>query len=389
MNEQINKSKIQGNHVQMQAPFPFTKPLVFLFLSLFLPLLFLSGCQLSYLIENSYHQVSLWTKAQSIEKTLKKKNLHKDQRAKLQLIQEILQFAEQDLSLKNTKNYRTFIQLNRPYVIYALNVAPKWKMRNYLWKFPVVGKVPYKGFFNKKKAQREFKRMKKKGFDVYLRGVSAYSMLGWFKDPVYSSMLKYRDHDLANVILHETVHANLFIPSATDFNEQLATFISNKGLELFYKKKQMGNASSLLEQIKKEKNDKKLFYNFIAKEIKLLKAWYQEIAPLLQDEKQLQNLLLLREEKFKSIKEKFTRNILPHLKTKQYTSFNQRNLNNARLLLFSTYHDGLDNFEKLYELSGRSFPKFLHHCESLKGSKDIKKAFLNLIQELNTSETKM
>ena len=352
------------------------------FFSLFvLSSLLLSGCQLSYLIENSYHQVSLWAKAEPIEKALKNKDLQESYRNKLLLIQETLQFAEKDLSLKNTKNYRTFISLKRPYVVYAVNAAPKWEMRNYLWKFPLVGKVPYKGFFHPKKAKRETKKLQEKGLDVYLRGVSAYSMLGWFKDPVYSSMLKYKDHDLVNVILHETVHSNLFIRNSAEFNEQLATFIGNKGMELFYIKKQ-GKDSPLLVQIKKEKEDQKLFYSFIGEEIKLLKKWYQQIHPLPQDKKKIQELLVLREEKFNAIKEKFKKEILPQLKTKDYMAFPKRKLNNARLLLFSTYYDSLSEFEKLYELSDRSFSKFLHHCKSLKGTKDIKKSFLDLLQKL-------
>ena len=357
------------------------KQLLLVFFFFIFPILFLSACQLSYLIENSYHQVGLWAKAQSIQKVLQRKNLQEKQKTKLQLIQEILQFAEKELHLKNTKNYQTFIQLNRSYVVYALNAAPKWEIRNYIWRFPIVGRVPYKGFFNKKRALREFEKLKEKGLDVYLRGVSAYSMLGWFKDPVYSSMLQYDDHDLVNMILHETAHANLFIPNAAEFNEQLATFIGNKGVELFYIQKQ-GKDSPLMEQIKKENQDKKLFYDFIAKEITLLKQWYKKQHPLPKDKNQMKKKFLLREEKFESIKARFTRNILPQLQTKDYVHFPKRKLNNARLLLFSTYYDSLDDFEKLYNLSDRSFPKFLAHCRSLKGAKDTKKAFLVLIQKL-------
>ena len=366
--------------------FSFTPPKGKNFLSLFflafLPLP-LSGCHLGYLLGNSYHQISLWAKAQPLEKAIQAKILEEHQKAKLQLIQETLHFADKELALKNTRNYRTFIPLKYPYVVYAVNAAPKWKMRNYLWKFPFVGKVPYKGFFNPQQAKEEAKKLRKKGLDVYLRGVAAYSMLGWFKDPVYSSMLRYKDHDLVNTILHETAHANLFIRNAAEFNERLATFIGDKGMELFYIKK-LGKEAPLFLEIKREKEDKKLFSDFMAREIKFLKEWYKEIRPLVQsgDKAKTEELLLFREEKFKAIKEKFKKEILPRLQTQNHISFPKRKLNNARLLLFSTYNHSLSDFEKLYLLSNRSFPRFLQHCRSLKGSKDIGKAFSDLLQKL-------
>jgi predicted aminopeptidase len=238
-------------------------------LGISLPLL--SGCQISYLVKSAYFQASLLSKRVPIEEALKDPKLTDEQKHKLKLAEEAHDFAESDLGLAHTKSYTTFVQLNRPYVTYVLSAAPKNELQAYKWWYPVVGSLPYRGFFDPESAKDEAEKMKAKGFDVYVRGVSAYSTLGWFSDPVLSSMLGYRDYDLVDTVIHETVHATIYIKSEADFNERLAVFFGNKGTQEFYKKRE-GPESKTLKDIASDHADEKLFADFIFKEIKKLSS---------------------------------------------------------------------------------------------------------------------
>ena len=100
-----------------------------------------------------------------------------------------------------------------------------------------MGTVPYRGYFDLKRAKKERDALEAKGYDTYLRSVSAYSTLGWFSDPVLSSMLHYRDADLASLVIHEMTHATVWIPGDINFNESLASFVGDAGAILFFKSK--------------------------------------------------------------------------------------------------------------------------------------------------------
>lgn len=159
---------------------------------------FLSGCLVTYLTKSAYNQADLLSKRKPIEGILKEPHTDPELRKKLELTLEVKKFAEESLGLKKTKNYLTYVDLKRPYVTYLLQASPVDDVKAYEWKFPIVGTMPYKGFFSledAKKAQSEFNP---KLFDTHLRGVSAYSLLGWFDEPLLSSMARYADEDLVN-----------------------------------------------------------------------------------------------------------------------------------------------------------------------------------------------
>jgi len=197
----------------------------------------LASCQITYYLKSAYHQAKLLKSRVDIEEAIKSSTLSQENKQKLLLATEARVFAENSLKLKKTKNYTSFVQLDRPYVSYILRAAPIYELKHYLWSFPIVGDLPYKGYFSEEEAKSAAKDFSHKEYDTYVRGVTAYSTLGYFNDPILSSMLRYQNHDLVNTIIHETVHATIYIKNNADFNERLATFIGNKGAELFYLKK--------------------------------------------------------------------------------------------------------------------------------------------------------
>lgn len=333
-------------------------------ISIFLPL---SGC---YYLKSAYHQVDLLVARVPIEEALQNKKLTEEQKAKLRLSQEARVFSQDTLGLKSNGNYTSYVQLDQPYVTYALSAAPKWELKHHLWDFPFVGKVPYKGFFEEADGKAEQKKMQEDGLDTYLRGVAAYSTLGWFKDPVLSSMLEYKEPDLVNVIIHETVHATLYIKSNADFNERLAVFMGNWGTEIFYKKRE-GENSKTLAEIKFDNQDEKVFADFISKEIDLLTKWYQSSPAKDED---------LRLARLKEIQTRFESEVKPRLKTKRYEKFTSIQLNNARLLVYKTYLADLSNFEKLAIKLGWDFGKFLEEVKTLEKGSDPEEGLKRLLE---------
>ncbi|MGZ3772379.1 MAG: aminopeptidase [Pseudobdellovibrionaceae bacterium] len=328
---------------------------------------------MGYLVKSGYGQMKLLNSRVPIDEALKDPQFAEGKKKKLKLAQEAREFAEKELHLKPTKNYTSYVELGRPYVTYVVSAAPQWELTHHQWSYPFMGKMPYKGFFNEPDAIEEEQILQKENLDTYMRGVSAYSTLGWFNDPILSSMLGYDDYDLVNTIIHETVHATLYIKHAADFNERLATFLGNKGAEQFYLKKE-GSNSSTLKQIQLENEDHVLFSQFISKELKDLEKWYKEVPVNERSHEK-------RMARIRQIQERFIQELQPQLKTTSFKKFAEIKLNNARLLVYKTYMQDLGDFQKLYELLGKDYELFISKCKSLEKADDPAQALKGLIRE--------
>ncbi len=337
---------------------------------------FLFSCQLGYLAKTGYHQVKLMSQRTPIEEILNNPAVPEETKTKLRLAQEASEFSEKELHLSKTDNYSSYVELDRTFPVYAVHAAEKWRLEHHHWYFPIVGNVPYLGFFNEDDAKDEASELAKKNFDVFTRGVSAYSTLGWFSDPIWSSMLRYKEHDLVNTIIHETVHATLYIKSSADFNERMAVFLGNRGAELFYLKKE-GPKSKTLALIKKEVEDDKIFSEFIGQEISKLEQWYKDRPENFSDEN-------LRKKRLKEIQDTFRKTVQPRMKAASYSNFTEIELNNARLLLYKTYLQDLSDFEALYGLVNQDFREFLICCEKLKSHPTPEDGLKDLIKDLQT-----
>lgn len=329
----------------------------------------LAGCQAPYLVRSAWSQADLLMSRKSLDKVLAKSDLSDDERRKLRLAREAKEFGERVLGLKKNSNYDSYVKLDRPYVSYVVSAAEKTRLESHLWSFPLVGQLPYKGFFNPDDAKTEAEEMKEKGFDTYVRGVSAYSTLGWFDDPILSSMLRYSDYDLVNTIIHESVHATLYIKSQADFNERLATYIGNVGADLFFREKE-GEASPALAEAKSDGDNEALFSKFISDEVDSLKTWYETQGASESKEKPSEEFLKKRTARLAEISDRYQKELRPKIKSERYAKFldqelGKETLNNARLLAWKLYVYDLSDFERLYEKLGRDPKKLIDFAKSL------------------------
>ncbi len=180
-----------------------------------------------YGVEQGMGQAKIIWNARPVEEMMKDPGFPDSLKAKLELIEAVRRFAIDSLGMKDTKNYKTVYDQRGHEVLWVVTACEPFQLKAKLWVFPIVGSVPYKGYFNKEKALAESKELERGGWDVSVRNPGGWSTLGWFTDPILSGMLERNEGDLASLIIHEMVHSTLWVKDSVDFNENLATFIGD------------------------------------------------------------------------------------------------------------------------------------------------------------------
>lgn len=154
---------------------------------------------------------------------------------KLRLVLAARAFAEDSIGLEAKKSFTTFTQLKSDTLVLVLSGAYPDLLKEKTWWFPIVGRVPYKGYFDVDQAKRAAAELNADGFDSYLRPASAFSTLGWFNDPLVSSTLRSDSIDLANTVVHEITHSTYYAAGGATFNESFANFVGARGSAAFFR----------------------------------------------------------------------------------------------------------------------------------------------------------
>ncbi|MDP4679690.1 MAG: aminopeptidase, partial [Cyclobacteriaceae bacterium] len=190
---------------------------------------------LKYGIMQGRGQLNVVFNARPIEEVMADSNFSDSLKMKIELMQEIREFAIDSLGLKDTENYTSIFDQKGEEILWNLSASQPYQLKSVQWSFPFLGKFSYKGFFDLNKAKEERNVLEDQGFDTRIRTVNAWSTLGWFKDPILSNQLQRSEGSLAEMVIHELTHATIFIKDSLDFNENLASFIGEKGAIKFLK----------------------------------------------------------------------------------------------------------------------------------------------------------
>jgi len=156
---------------------------------------------------------------------------------KVLLIQEIKRFTVDSMGLYPSPNYSTVYDQHGKPLLWVVTASERYELKPKLWKFPVVGKVSYKGFFRQEQAEWEARRLEQEGYETKIRTVNAWSTLGWFRDPIMTSMLEDKPGEIANVIIHELSHGTIYVKNDAEYSENLANFIGDEGSYWFLRSK--------------------------------------------------------------------------------------------------------------------------------------------------------
>ena len=306
----------------------------------------LSGCTTGrYLAQAGCGQIDIAMRARDIGSVANDPHVAPRIRSLLAMVPDIKKFGEQN-SLRPTGNYHRFVQLDRPAVVWVVTASEPLRFHSKTWWFPIVGTVPYLGWFDRSDAHELADDLAAQGWDADVGAADAYSTLGWFDDPVLSTMISGGDEavgSLVNVILHESVHATLYVDGQTRFNESLAEFAAGK-LAVVYLDRRFGVGS----------HEKAAYldaeHGGEERAAKMHRA-YEVLAKVYASSRS-------REEK---LAEKHR--ILTELRRE--TRF-RRPINNATLSAFKNYNSGTPELEALLGACGGSWARFFDTLKGLK-----------------------
>ncbi len=218
----------------------------------------------------------LWNRDQIVD-LLQEDTLTPELRHKLQTALAARAFAVEALHLPAGDSYLSYVELDRQNVVWNVFAAPEFSAVPLSWCYPIAGCVSYRGYFSEAAAQRFASRLEQQGYDVYTGGVDAYSTLGWFDDPLLSTVVQRPDYQLAALIFHELAHQRVYLPGDTPFNESFATLVEQEGLRRWLG--QQGDNQSL-QQARQERERRQQFVALVHDYQDRFRALYeQELDP--------------------------------------------------------------------------------------------------------------
>lgn len=315
-----------------------------------------TGCSVGYVIQAALGQARILCGSVPIKEGLKDPSLDRLRKERLQLVSRIKEFGEKSLGLRETGNYETVYLKSNQSPIFLISACPADSLKRITWWFPVVGRMPYLGFFDLPSAQEEMDRLKDRGLDVHLARADAYSTLGWFRDPVTLNLIDGSTPDLVETILHEMTHTTLYVKGRGEFNEGLAVLVGKHGARLFLKTC-FGPDHPLTLEAKASILDERLFSAFMDALLQRLERLYS--SPISSDEK-----LTRRRVIFAEALADFAR-IKPRLLTDRFRGFGGTPLNNAYLSIIGLYHRHFAFFEQVLARNNGSIPGMIEHLTVL------------------------
>ncbi len=300
---------------------------------------------------------------QSMEKLLAKPETPPALKQRFVLVQDLRAFAEKELKLPVNGQYRNYVDVHRPYVVWNVEAAPEFSMQPKSWWYPFVGSLDYRGYFSLRGATNYARSLHKKGYDVSVGGVQAYSTLGWFKDPVLNTFIFEPDADLAEILFHELGHQRVFAHGDTDFNEAFATTVGEEGGRRWLKSK--GDTAALEKYLTHLRHTRE-FARLVMQAHTRLEAVFgderTEEGRVKAAKKPSQlSLNRLREEKQKilaDLKEAYARQKAERGSDPEYDTWFDHPVNNAHLNSVAAYYDLVPGFEELLARNGNDLESF-------------------------------
>jgi predicted aminopeptidase len=292
-----------------------------------------------YGMEQAVGQLRIVWAARPVEEIFNDPLFPDSLKKKLVLIGEVRRFAIDSLGLKDTKNYRTVYDQKGNEVMWVVTACEPYRLVPKYWSFPIIGSVPYKGYFNRSRAMDERTLLEKDGWDVSVRNPGGWSTLGWFNDPILSDMLEKNEGDLASLIIHEMVHSTIWLKDSVDYNENLATFIGDTAAYSFLRQRFGLNSAPYFVYLHEDGDYRRYSHHMLRGAIKLDSMYHR-----MNDSDD--------QKKKKALKNSMIRKIVDSLDTLtlQLTKhpsrrFSSRLPNNAYFMSFRHYQSKLGSFK--------------------------------------------
>jgi predicted aminopeptidase len=192
----------------------------------------LTGCaSVTYYWQAVGGQIQILRNRKPMESILADPTADAELKSSLETVQAIRRFATRELALPENDSYTTYVDLGRPYVVWNVVAAEEFSIDPVRWCFPFAGCVPYRGYFDRARAETFQAKLEAKGYDTFGGGARAYSTLGYFKDPVLSTMIAGGSDFVASLLFHELAHQKVYFRDDTELSEAFASLIEEVGTE--------------------------------------------------------------------------------------------------------------------------------------------------------------
>jgi predicted aminopeptidase len=337
---------------------------------------YLASDDIRYVTRAGFEETRILRSRQPIDRLVRDSSITPSVRRSLGLVLETRDYAAR-LGLEAKETYTTYSDVGRDTLLLVLQAAPKDCICAHTWKYPIVGRIPYKGFFDPKAAQREASRFAARGYDIYLRPSSAFSTLGWFNDPLLSTALTRDSVELAATVFHEIAHNTLYVKSATPFNESFAQLVGYRSAQAFFQEK---GDSLLARQAADRWHDEIVlgeYYDALVRRLQTLYAQHPDSATLEEG----------RRSAAAWAREQLEGPIGPRLRTFRIGRLTERPINNAQLVGARIYRTRLDLFDRWYEQHGRDIRGSVSSLKTLMAGAEGDSAYARLERAVADSST--
>jgi predicted aminopeptidase len=316
----------------------------------------LSGCAtLGYYGQAIHGELSLLSARRPIGALLADPHTPAALREKLRVAEQIRSFASAKLGLPDNASYTSYVALTRPYVSWNVFATPPFSLQPVNWCFLFAGCVPYRGYFSRQAARQFAAALRAQGDDVYVAGVPAFSTLGWFDDPLLSSMLAWNDSTLANYIFHELAHQELYVKGDAEFNESYAVLVADVGVRRWL---QASGRGGQLQTYQAGERHWRLI-------VQLVDAARARLAQVYSSGASRESMQRRKQKVFDALRRGYAA-LRPQLDGDNgYDLFFDAGLNNASLLTISTYTRWVPAFRALLAQQHGNLPGFYRAVKRL------------------------
>ena len=331
------------SHVPLPPGFPGRRPRAWLLGTCAL----VAACSPVYVVKAGLAEIDILGARRPLADVVLDPETDPKTRGVLTFVMEARLFARDELGLDVGESYTSYVERSSDTLALVLSAAYRDRLIPVTWWFPVVGRVPYRGYFDLAAAEREQQRLEEEGFDTYLRPTAAFSTLGWFDDPLLSTALGADEAEAVATVIHELSHNHLFVPGRVRFNESFANFVGRAGAAEFFCTREGGGPDTVkCHRAQARWRDIQRFSGFLDGFLADLDAVYSD--PERTPEAKVRD----RGAVFETARTRFREEVSPTLESLGFGSFLTVDLNNATVLARLRYYHRLPDFQRLLEDSG-------------------------------------
>lgn len=321
----------------------------------------LPGCTVGYVVRSAWFQGELLASRRPVDEVRASGRLDAAQLHALDIIADVKEFGA-EIGLSSTDNYES-VAIGWDRQVWNLSACAPLAFESKTWWFPVVGRVPYLGYFREQDARATEARLQREGYDVYVRTAGAWSTLGWFRDPILPAMLGWDEFDLADTVLHELAHATVWVRGSVNFNESFATFTGEEAA-FRYLAARHGPDAELTVAAHRDAEDRRRWRGLLHGLYRDLDAIYTE--PGLEPT----GMASAKASLFAGLDVRIDNSDLFD-KDRHHRAVARGTWNNARMAQFRTYNDSRPQFEALLAWHQGDLLAFMRDVQDLtRGQKD-------------------